>query len=120
MTYYKDSYHEELYLDFMGRLKTRDQDYSAFAYVASAIGKKEIATALEANSIDYEALWKMSSVWSNAEKAMLEVAWQVFSGGNFFEDDEENWSFPSIGSIFKSLDTGNSKVVIEAITKKFI
>lgn len=120
MTNFKNTHHEKLYFEFMNKLNNKDQYYSGFAYVASAIQKDEIALALEDHSIDYEVLWKVSKVWSNSERAMLEVAWQVFNGGNFYEDDEGDWSYPSIDSIFRSLDTANSKIVIEAITKKYV
>lgn len=104
----------------MSRLKAEDREYSGFAYVAAAIQKDEIVTALDRYSIDYEALSEMAKGWSYSEKAMLEVACQIFNGGNFFADEEGEWLFPSIGSVFKSLDSFNSKIVIEAITKRYM
>lgn len=120
MTYYKGSFHEELHLKFMEKLKAKDREYSSFSYVAAAIGKEDILSALDYYSIDYEALWDMSKVWSNSEKAMLEVAFQLFNGSNFFVDETEQLLFSSVSSIFKSLDPANSKVVIEGITQRYM
>lgn len=119
--YFKDLSHELLFNKFYGKLGSSTDDYIAFAYVSSAIGKKEIARALNKYEIDYEFLLQMSSKWSDAEKAMLEVAWQLFSNINLYENENgKEIQFTSVHSIFRSLDAANSKVVIEAIKMKYL
>ncbi|MEK5071738.1 hypothetical protein [Sporosarcina sp. FSL K6-1508] len=117
--FYKTQYHEELYHQFVSKLNSNDLYYTWFAYVAAAIEKKELLKALDDCSIDVELLLDISKVWSNSERAMLEVAWQMFNNGNLYEEDSEIL-YPTIKSIFNSLDKNNSQIVIEAISMKHL
>lgn len=117
--YFKSRYHEELFKIFISKLKCTDRYYTGFAYVAAAIEKETLLKALDDHSVDYELLLNMSEAWSNSEKAMLEVAWQMFNGNNLYNENEVN-QFPTINSIFTSLDEVNSRIVVEAITMKYL
>lgn len=116
--FFKSEYHEKLFETFISKLKSTDRYYTGFAYVAAAIEKETILKALDDHRVDYEMLLNMSGVWSNSEKAMLEVAWQMFNGRNLY-DENEKIQFPTINSIFFSLDSDNSRIVLEAITMKY-
>jgi len=116
--FYKNQYHEELYNQFTSKLNNDDTYYKAFAYVAAAIEKKEILNALDDCNIDKDLLLVMSKAWSYSERAMLEIAWQMFNDVNLYEIEGEI-KYPTIKSIFNSLDSENLKVVIEAIGLKY-
>lgn len=116
--FYKNQYHEELYNQFTSILNNDDTYYKSFAFVAAAIEKKGILNALDEFNIDKDLLLDMSKAWLNSERAMLEIAWQLFNDVNLYEIEGEI-QFPIIKSIFNSLDSENLKVVIEAIGMKY-
>ncbi len=121
--YFKSEYHEELFNEYVAKLNNSDNYYLPFAYVASAIEKKQVITALSDHNVSSKKLLKMSEGWSSSEKKMLEFAYQCFTGRNLFEHDEEGMlipTFPTIAGIFSSLDSENARIVIEALTYKYL
>lgn len=122
--YFKSEYHEELFNEFLAKLKLKTlyKDYVAFVYVASAIYKKEIARALGDHVVEYDKLLKFSNGWSGSEKKMLEFAYQCLTGHNLFEVDfggkELVPTYPTIFTVLSSLDSENTRVVLEAIQYK--
>lgn len=118
--YFKSDYHEELYIQYIDQLQSEDVYYGSFAYLAAAIGKKSIIKALSDHSIDVGMLEEMADVWSSSERAMLEMAWQCFTGRNFFEDKDGEVRFPTLDHILYSLDKENTKIVIEALATKYL
>lgn len=117
--YFKDEYHSDLYNEFIAKLDGDDVYYKGFAYVASAIGKKGVVDAISKHRVKFDKLCEMAKYWSNTERAMLEVAYQMFNGRNLYEDDEEI-KFPTIDSMLRSLDSKNVTVVLEAIKMKYL
>lgn len=117
--FFKNSYHEELYKKFISKLNNNDIYYTGFAYVAAATQKKDILSALNDHSVDYELLFEISKPWSRSEKAMLEGAWQMFNGSNLYDEDDQI-QFPNIRALFESLDPDNSRILVEAITRKHL
>ena len=121
LLYFKSDYQEELFESILKKFRNDDVYYVGFAYVASAIYKKDVLKAVGDHEVDVDKLIKMSDVWSGSERAMLELAFQMFNGGNlYYEDDEEEQpSFTTIESIFRSLDGENTQVAVKAIGLKY-
>lgn len=117
--YFKSSFHKELFVDYVRKLNSADRYYQPFAYVASAIQKKQLIDALNDHEIDYEKLQEIAGVWSSSEKAMLELAYQLFAGRNLFEYNDETPRFPTIDSILHGLDETNVQVVMQGLTMKY-
>lgn len=117
--FFKSDYHETLYSQFISKLNSDDMYYKGFAYVASAIEKKEILDVLSDHEVNSEMLMEMSSVWSGSERALVEVAFQIFSNNNLYDEDEEI-KFQTLHSLFRLLNSENVAIVIEAISMKYL
>lgn len=120
---FKSEYQEELFYQYIAKLNSTDRYYKTFAYVASAIGKKSLITALSDHRIDREKLLDLAGAWSSSERKMLEFAYQCFTGSNLFEEEEDGVtipSYPTIDNIFSSLDNENARIVIQALAMRYI
>lgn len=118
LMYFKTDFHEELFYRFLAKLNANDKDYVAFAYVASATLKVRIINALEDHRIKSDVLEELSNFWSSSEKTMLEAAWQLFSGRNFFYDGDEP-IYTTIAILFRNLDNENSRIMLEAMKMRY-
>lgn len=118
MSYFKDDEHQRIYLEMIRILENDDPFYRSFAFVASALKKNEIKSALENKRINPLKLISLSQGYTDSEIAMLEVAWQLFSSTNLYETNGEN-RFSTIDSIFESLDSENRLIVLHAIQSHY-
>lgn len=117
--YFKSDYHREIFEELISRFNSHDRYYVGFAYVASAIHKETITKVASDHELDYEKLIEMSGVWSNSERAMIELAYQMYNGGNLYYDYDDRPEYSTINDIFRSLDEDNTRVATTAITMKY-
>ncbi len=117
---FKSEYHGEMYSEYIKRLNNSDRFYRTFAFIAAAIGKKQIIDTLGDHEIDGEKLIYFARGWSTSERAMIELAYQCFNGGNLFFDKDEYPIYPTLHDIMFSLDNANSGVVIQALAERYL
>lgn len=115
--YFKSDWHKQLYNQFLAKRDEsyRDVYFKVFCYVAAATGKEQVGQVLVDNHrIDLEKLQEISGPYSSSEKALLELAIQLYNGNSL-----QGESPATITDICRSLDNQNQKVVVHALTLRY-
>jgi hypothetical protein len=110
-TYFKTVEHQELFNSLIKKARQgNDPEYSAAIYALAAIGK-DISKYILPGEIKYPALFKVASVWSSGERALLKLSATLFNAGT--------WPV-NMDDIFHHLDAGNCQVAIQAIKIRYL
>lgn len=121
--YFKGDYHEETYahyLELLDKVPGTDRYYDTLTYVLAAIGRKDLEECLSSEGIDIEILDTKCERLTNSEKMLVELAFQLFSNNNFFDQADGQPEVTTVHSIFQSLDEENTKVALSAISKRYL
>lgn len=113
--YFKNDKHRELYNEFMTKMgSANDKEHVSFCYLCAATGKKVIGNYISSmEGVDYKGLCEKSAPWSSSEKALLELAYQLFDGSSLFSEDN------LVSDIFWPLDGNNVAVVLLAMKMRY-
>ncbi len=87
-----------------------DPEYTAAIYTLSAIGK-DVREYIRPGEIEYPALFKVASVWSSGERALLKLSATLFNANM--------WPV-NLDNIFYHLDADNCQVAIQAIKIRYL
>lgn len=104
--------HKHRYYNLKARADRGDDPYYVSAiYALSAIDKAEISSYIDEESIHFNRLAASASKWSSAEKAMIDIAWELFNGGA-----EEK---QGIHNCFRHLSNSWAQVAVNAIRMRY-
>ncbi|MGG1594190.1 hypothetical protein [Terribacillus saccharophilus] len=130
--YYKSDIHESLYKKILQQLSLTkpNTEYEAFAYLAASTEKTDLVQAFSSYEVDTEIIYDLSLKWSESEKYMLEIGFQLFNGSNLFYDEVDgqtdhygdpvyNAKYPTWGKMLSSMDKENITVVLSAIDFRY-
>ncbi len=109
--YFKTVEHQKMFNSLLKKAgQGNDLEYTAAIYTLSAIGK-DVREYILSGEIKYPALFKVASVWSSGEKALLRLSATLFNAST--------WSV-NIDDIFHHLDADNCRVAIQAIEIRYL
>ncbi|KAB2952134.1 hypothetical protein F9B85_09995 [Heliorestis acidaminivorans] len=113
--YWKNEEHKRRYMMFSvltGKIKL-DCEYGSALYLLAAITSKNailVSQFIDDEGIDFVELQESSKEWSRSEKAMIQLAANLFTAG-YIEAD--------VYSSFYTLDPENTKVALQALSIRF-
>lgn len=111
--------HYHLYKQMLDTVEHPDKDIQAFAFVASAVGKPELVKVVGHDQIHADQLISLSANWSKGERSLIELAFQLFSGGNLYELGGFP-SFTTIDDLMQELDAKNKQVALDAVKARYL
>jgi hypothetical protein len=116
--YFKDPAHKALFDQMVKRLEKyqqTDREYLSFCYLASATGKDRVVQYISPDGVEVGKIKEETGVWSAAEKALLELGYQLFRSGSdsLYKDDN------LITDIMWPLDEKNMTVVMQALQFRY-
>jgi Family of unknown function (DUF6075) len=116
--YFKNSAHKTLFEKMVQRLEEyqrTNREYLSFCYVVSATNKDSVVEYISSDGVELDKIKEEAGVFSSAEKALIELGYQLFRSGNdsLFKSDN------LITDIMWPLDEKNMTVVMQALQFRY-
>ncbi len=108
--YWKNERHQERFKELQSKVGvTGDREYDSAIYLLAAIGK-QLGDYVDRSAIKFDTLKKAARPWSSGEKALVNLAANLFTAGYFKAD---------VFMVFQYLDEDLTRAAIQALQIRF-